>query len=557
MQQLYTVRRKLLWFAVVCISVGLLASAAGGAGRGLAAPGPALPDVAGHWAESEVRAMAALQVVSGFPDGTYRPEETVTREQFLKLLVETAGWPVAGQAEGRQTFPDVPPGHWSHPYIEAAVAHGVIDPGGQFAPQRPVTRLEVARWLHRADPEMPRVPGGAPGSSSSFADVSRIPAEALPAVEAVAAAGLIRGFPDGRFGPDEPLTRAQGATILWRYLCLPRPLQVGGIYAIRSYEQKDFLPRLDWAAFGWATLSQGEGDTRPRIRLDEQSSVYRLPPGWEEVSSHSTGLLMVFCDRAQVLTALLSNPAWWPEVAAEAAAAVDRLGMKGVLIDFEYLRDKNDWGGPGLAAAYVKFLGVVRDHLPPGHLLMVAVPPANVPSHFDGYDYAAISRVADRLLLMAHDYQEADAPSPLAPLPAVAEGVRAVVGAGVDPSRIILGMSLTARQWVVDEKGQVKRAYYPVLDTVYQSVREHTASGQGTASFDVQAQAPVFTYVQSSGQGGNGSERNVVWYEDLRSVTAKIALARRYRLGGVSLWRLGIIPDQLLGEVLATCGHAP
>ncbi|HHY94569.1 MAG TPA: hypothetical protein GX513_06115, partial [Firmicutes bacterium] len=114
-----------------------------------------------------------------------------------------------------------------------------------------------------------------------------------------------------------------------------------------------------------------------------------------------------------------------------------------------------------------------------------------------------------------------------------------------------------ARQWVVDEEGQVKRAYYPVLDTVYQSVLERTASGQGTASFDVQAQAPVFTYIQSGGQGGNGSERNVVWYEDLRSVTAKIALARRYRLGGVSLWRLGIIPGQLFRDVLSTCGHAP
>ncbi|MDI7250856.1 MAG: S-layer homology domain-containing protein, partial [Bacillota bacterium] len=128
---------------------------------GAAAGGPLLPDVGGHWSEPEVRAMVALEVISGFPDGTFRPEDEVTREQFLKLMVSCLGWLLPGAgvsaSDAPQVFADVPRGRWSFPYVAAAVDRGVIDlsPDGLFHPERPVTRLEVAEWLTRADPRLP------------------------------------------------------------------------------------------------------------------------------------------------------------------------------------------------------------------------------------------------------------------------------------------------------------------------------------------------------------------------------------------------------------------
>lgn len=527
-----------------------------------AAPGnPMLRDVSGHWSEPAVRAMVALEVISGFPDGSFRPEDVVTREQFLKMMVSCLGWtlPQAGApgSAARQAFGDVPPDRWSFPYVAAAVDRGVIDlpPGHLFLPERPVTRLEVAEWLARADPGLPEVE-----TVPDFADWGAVPEKSRAAVRAVAAAGLMRGYPDGRFGPGDTLPRSQAAAVLWRYLCLPRRFEVGGIYAIRSYEQRVRLPQLDWAAFGWAVLEPGEagpgGQARPRIRLDSTSSVYRLPPGWEEVAGETRGLLMVFCDRPEVVGALLDNPAWWPEVADEAVSAVRRLGLSGLLLDFEHLRDSGAGSGPGLAARYVRFVETLRSRLDlamqsqrRSRQLVVAVHPPNVPGHYDGYDFAALSRVADRLLLMAHDYHQAAVPSPPAPLPAVAQAVRALIDAGVEPSRIILGLSLSAQQWVLDRQGKLVGSYSPLLETVYRAVEQRTGS-QGQLArdqFDPVAQMPVFRYVTDE---AGRYEENVIWYEDARSLRAKIAVVSRYGLAGVSLWRLGIIPESLFDDLL-------
>ncbi|MDI6822765.1 MAG: S-layer homology domain-containing protein [Bacillota bacterium] len=528
--------------------------------RAGAAGGPLLPDVGGHWSEPEVRAMVALEVISGFPDGTFRPEDEVTREQFLKLMVSCLGWLLPGAgvsaSDAPRVFADVPRGRWSFPYVAAAVDRGVIDlsPDGLFHPERPVTRLEVAEWLTRADPRLPDLQ-----AVPEFSDWRAVPEASREAVRAVAAAGLMRGYPDGRFGPDDALPRSQAAALLWRYLCLPRPCEVGAVYAIKSYEQRDRLPQLDWAAFGWAVLEPAEaglgGQARPRIRLDSPTSVYRLPSGWEEVVGQTRGLLMVFCDRPEVVTTLLDHAAWWPEVAAEAVAAVRKLGLSGLLLDFEHLRDSTGEGRSGLAVRYVRFLETVRAELdralPPGSgggQLVVAVHPANVPGHYDGYDFAGLGRVADRLLLMAHDYHEAAVPSPPAPLPAVARAVGAVIEAGVEPGRLVLGLSLSAHQWVLDRQGKVVRTYTPLLETVYRSIQERTGAGEqaGTVRFDPVAHVPVFGYVRDEGQ----YEENVVWYEDARSMRAKMAIVHRYGLAEVSLWRLGIIPEVLWSDLL-------
>lgn len=199
-----------------------------------------------------------------------------------------------------------------------------LSPDRLFRPERAVTRLEVAEWLTRADPRLPAVE-----AVPAFDDWGVVPEASREAVW-VAAAGLMQGYPDGRFGPHDALPRSQAAALLWRYLCLPWPCGVGVIYAIRSYEQRDRLSQVDWAAFGWAVLEPGGGavgaESRPRVGMDSTTSVYSLPAGWEEVVGQTRGPLMVFCDRPEVVASLLEHPSWWPEVAAQAAAAVRRLG---------------------------------------------------------------------------------------------------------------------------------------------------------------------------------------------------------------------------------------
>ncbi|MDG0809840.1 S-layer homology domain-containing protein [Cohnella rhizosphaerae] len=107
-------------------------------------------------------------------------------------------------------------GHWAEQEIADAVAGGIIAgyPDGTFRPNLPVTRAEFALLLDRvlALPE---------GNPSSFADQEDIPAWASDAVAAVAAAGIVSGYPDHRFRPGARLSRIETAALIARAARLP------------------------------------------------------------------------------------------------------------------------------------------------------------------------------------------------------------------------------------------------------------------------------------------------------------------------------------------------
>ncbi|MCL6449475.1 MAG: S-layer homology domain-containing protein [Armatimonadetes bacterium] len=100
-------------------------------------------DTQGHWAALSIGSAAAAGLISGYPDGTFRPDAPVTRAElvvlFLRLLGERA-------EEGQPLFSDVKPTHWAYGAITRAAAAGLISgyPDGTFRPDAPVTRAEAA-----------------------------------------------------------------------------------------------------------------------------------------------------------------------------------------------------------------------------------------------------------------------------------------------------------------------------------------------------------------------------------------------------------------------------
>lgn len=94
---------------------------------------------------------AALRgIISGYEDGTFRPNTPLTRAQAAKILVLAAGWPlVYAQA---QHFTDVDARHWAFPYIETAVVHNMISgySDATFRPDLEVTRAQVAKMVDEA-----------------------------------------------------------------------------------------------------------------------------------------------------------------------------------------------------------------------------------------------------------------------------------------------------------------------------------------------------------------------------------------------------------------------
>ncbi|RLD20802.1 MAG: hypothetical protein DRI33_00655 [Caldiserica bacterium] len=112
---------------------------------------PALTTAAGfpdiptdYWAKEHIDYLVAQEVIVGFPDGTFKPEDPVTREQFAKMIVVAKD--LSLYSPSTPTFPDVSKSRWSYGYVEAAAKAGYIlgYPDGTFGPTRNITRQELA-----------------------------------------------------------------------------------------------------------------------------------------------------------------------------------------------------------------------------------------------------------------------------------------------------------------------------------------------------------------------------------------------------------------------------
>lgn len=185
---------------------------------------PALTDIESHWARPQIQQLLDFGIVGGYPDGTFRPEDSLSRAAFVKMLVTAKGLtPVPG---GEAGFDDLA-GHWtsSQGYIAAAVNAGIVMPDeypdGKFEPDRPITRQEIAVMVVRALGMQSAAAKG--GAVLSFRDADRIPSQAKVFIAVASGQGIIGGFPDGTFGPDKPATRAQAAVMVMRMLNVSGP----------------------------------------------------------------------------------------------------------------------------------------------------------------------------------------------------------------------------------------------------------------------------------------------------------------------------------------------
>ncbi len=104
-----------------------------------------------YWANNNIAIAAQNRLIIGYPDKTFKPQQTITRAEMATFMVRFAGIPV--NAAGSASFTDVNRNSWAFGYINAFVASGLMPPSWQqsqfFQPKRPVTRAEVAYILAR------------------------------------------------------------------------------------------------------------------------------------------------------------------------------------------------------------------------------------------------------------------------------------------------------------------------------------------------------------------------------------------------------------------------
>lgn len=170
------------------------------------------PDMKDHWAEGQVNAFVLRGVIDGYPDGGFKPQSQVSREEFIKLVVTSLALQDPGVEE--PSFSDVVADHWSFPYVEAALGAGLIDEGDygdMLVPAGPIPRKEMAVILARS--ASLDVPGA---QEASYPDLEGLTALERDSIAACTAAGLLEGYEDGTFRPDGYLTRAEASTVMVR-----------------------------------------------------------------------------------------------------------------------------------------------------------------------------------------------------------------------------------------------------------------------------------------------------------------------------------------------------
>ena len=166
------------------------------------------------WAKEAIEALAAKGVVSGPGDGTFRPNNKVTRAEFLKMLM-TAFSLIDKNAAS--TFSDVKEGMWYYEAVATAEKLGIVKGkgDGSFGVNEQITRQDMAVMAYRISLILDMNLGTGSGDVQ-FADKSDISAYALEAVAAMQEKGIINGIGDNRFAPKNNATRAEAAVIIYR-----------------------------------------------------------------------------------------------------------------------------------------------------------------------------------------------------------------------------------------------------------------------------------------------------------------------------------------------------
>ncbi|MTI84690.1 MAG: S-layer homology domain-containing protein [Firmicutes bacterium] len=178
-------------------------------------------DIAGHWAENDIKFMAAGLMVKGMGDGKFIPSGKVTRAEFAAFLMRALGMEEKTTNAG---FKDVSSDDWYAGVVASTVDADLVSgyPENQFKPNAKISRQEMAVIITRALDMM-----GFDATSSeetpnnpidAFSDSSAIDEWAEDSVKVAVQAGIMKGMSGGNFSPDSNATRAQGAVVIKRMM---------------------------------------------------------------------------------------------------------------------------------------------------------------------------------------------------------------------------------------------------------------------------------------------------------------------------------------------------
>lgn len=495
-------------------------------------------------------------ITQGIGNNEYGTYLTFKRCDFVLMLGRLMGWDLSQAPKAS----DVPQDHYAASAVAAAEDHGLIENTGSysFRPDDAITREEMAVMLVRALGISSQAESSLAALSlnNPFLDLSPTQnPDTFYGVRIAYDLGIIQGQTaetPTTFDPKGTATREQTAAMMMRFYRVSQTdlSELHGFYAISSYSQKDKISSLTSMTTGWSRMEYGE--TGPWLNTTSAgNNDWAVPAGSQEIvdlakDSQVSLLLGVYLDLSQTYEGSTQASLILSEENREAAveAILDFLrenpSYQGVTIDFEGFVSES------YKAPFTAFLTLLRQELNEtgSYLLYCALPPME---NYRGYDWRAIGDIVDKVILMAHDYDpntlpdylQTDIPqTPLAPFNKVYQALLQITDeqTGVqDKSKVLLAISFGTTRWEYTDTTFSATA----KTSSYEAIRNRLQSGSSEYYFDESSQSPYLYYYDDS-----DGTYNVVWYENADSVQMKCTLARAFGIGGISLWRLGLVPDE-------------
>lgn len=494
-------------------------------------------------------------------------------------------------AFGETSYSDVDVSHWAYEAIHHVSELGIIDEESSFGMGTPVSLESYITWINEIGRLYPQI-----GIRSDLtvedvtAPISRLDAivtligafgldaqaetlrhSEIPFIDSNDKVGYIKMAldfnwltvnPEKTFRPNDYVTREEAVTILYRAIQKidsPMP-HLMSYYAISSYSQAEISSHLSDLAYGWSRFELDPSNGLTLNMSASNSNEYSVPSQYTlafdaTLRDETTPYLMLFVKEDYVydsdlkkqvsLTEYILSDKTRRETAIDAVEASLKQfpQFKGVLVDFEGLK------GADNALNLSLFLEGLREVLGDSYKIATAVHPPRAEgiAYYDGYDFRKIGAVSDLIVLMAHDYYpkkltESEMESgltitPLSPFDEIYYAIKVILDSekGIEDSeKLVLQISIDSAQWKVSD-GRIinSRPYNPT----YSAILERIESG-AILDYSKKYQNPTIVFENES-----DLTRNIVWFEDSKSVQAKINLAYLLDLGGISIWRLGTIPD--------------
>jgi internalin A len=353
-----------------------------------------------------------------------------------------------------------------------------------------------------------------------------------------------------------------------------------------SEQLKKYIEEVDSISFAWARIDSEEPGTVNTAKGSNGNQSFYYPSDYLQPVEYAKSIgksvqINIYMDgkdctevlpyegkRSEILQAIT-------DFVQTDISSGKGIYYDGIVIDFEGLRNTAVDGTPLLyegkqiGAYYIQFLTELKNRLSSiDKKLYVAVNPGE---YYDGYDYSAIIEVADRVILMAHDYEPTErlqknqvqqytgynALEPInsmAPIQPIRQALNEIQNSAADKKALLkvwLQITFDSAQWQFDVNSA--EGWESLMATslsregrvtpLYKSIkaRVDNTDGKGkqiTYGYNNELQTPYIQYYNTSDKSWN-----IMLYEDSNSIKAKVDLAKAYGLGGISVWSLANVPD--------------